>query len=183
MNGSSLLVYIDNDKLLYSKSHTFSFSGDTVDASYKTKKKLIPTDEYIWEQTNINWELADFTWGASLSLDDSDAWSENMMGWRSSSFSANGLLSLSVGFQTWDTTDYNWELFNVNWEDGAIEPNPSTTLDDLLITGSEIKFEIINNNVDVIFSGRCYVSSYELIATNEGVMFYNAEFRVTGVTY
>ena len=183
MNGSSLLVYIDNDKLLYSKSHTFSFSGDTVDASYKTKKKLIPTDEYIWEQTNINWELADFTWEAIFYDEVEKGWSESMVGWRSSNFSAEGLLQLGERGQTWDTTNYYWELFNVNWEDGAIEPNPTSTLDNLIITREEVRFDIVDSNTDVIFSGRCYVSGYELAADNEGAMFYNADFKVTGVVY
>ena len=106
-----------------------------------------------------------------------------MVGWRSSNFSAEGLLQLGERGQTWDTTNYYWELFNVNCEDGSIEPNPTSTLDNLIITREEVRFDIVDSNTDVIFSGRCYVSGYELAADNEGAMFYNADFKVTGVVY
>ena len=181
MNGSSLLLYIDDDRLLLSKSHSFSFNGDVVDISTKIPKTSIVGESYYWESANLNWEVSDFNWDSIIYNSSESGWSESMFGFRSSQFSAEGLLSLEKVYQTWDTTDYYWELFNVDWEDGAITPNPSTTLDDLVITGEEVKFEVLDINMDSVFVGRCKVSSYELVANNEGAMFYNADFSVTGV--
>ena len=182
VNGTSFALYIDNDKLLFSKSHSLEFSGDAVDASYKIPEETIFDESYYWESADLNWESAATKWDGALRLSGVSAWKEVMMGYRSGNFSAEGLLFLDRDRQTWDTTDYYWQLFNVDWEDGAITPNPSTTLDDLLISGEKVKFEIINNSSDVIFSGNCRVNNYELVANNEGVMFYNAEFSITGVT-
>ena len=181
MNGSSLLLYIDDDRLLFSKSHSFSFNGDMVDISTKVPPTAIIGESYYWEAADLNWEVADFNWDSIVYDPSESGWSEYMVGYRSSTFSSEGLLSLEKVFQTWDTTDYYWELFNVDWEDGAIEPNPSTTLDDLIIRGEEVKFQILDENMNSVFVGRCKVSSYELVANNEGAMFYNADFSVTGV--
>ena len=181
-NGTSFALYIDNDKLLLSKSHSLEFNGDTVDASFKIPEETIYGQSPYWEASNIDWNDANFNWDSSLRLSGISAWKDVMMGYRSGNFSAEGLLFLDQDRQTWDTTDYYWELFNVDWDDGAITPNPSTTLDDLLISGQKVKFELINNSSDVIFSGKCVVNNYELVANNEGVMFYNAEFSIAGVT-
>ena len=179
VNGTSFALYIDNDKLLFSKSHSLEFNGDTVDASYKIPEETVFGESYYWESANVNWNSATVDWDENLGLSGVSAWKEVMMGYRSGNFSAEGLLFLDQDRQTWDTTDYYWELFNVDWEDGAIEPNPSTTLDDLIITGEKIKFEILDVNLNSVFVGVCYLSSYELVANNEGAMFYNADFNVT----
>jgi len=181
MNGSSLLLYIDDDRLLFSKSHSFSFDGDMVDVSTKVPTASIVGESYYWETANLNWEVADLYWDDIIYDSSLSGWSESMVGYRSSKFSAEGLLSLNKVFQSWDTTDYYWQLFDVNWEDGAIDPNPSTSLDDLIITGEEVKFQILDINMNSVFVGRCKVSSYELVANNEGAMFFNADFSVTGV--
>jgi len=179
MNGSSLLLYIDNDKLLYSKSHSFSFNGSELDISTKLSDISAIEESYYWESANFNWEQLDETWEGIARSQSVTGWKEHMIGSRSASFSSEGLFQISTTSQTWNTTDYYWELFNVDWEDGAIEPNPSTTLDDLIITGEKIKFEILDVNLNSVFVGVCYVSSYELVANNEGAMFYNADFNVT----
>tara|TARA_B110000977_G_C11069547_1_gene489088 strand:- start:1478 stop:2035 length:558 start_codon:yes stop_codon:yes gene_type:complete len=182
LNGTSFALYIDNDKLLFSKSHSIEFNADAVDASYKIPEETIFGDSYYWESADLNWESADLKWDDSLGLSGVSGWKEIMMGFRSGNFSSEGLLLLDRDRQTWDTTDYYWELFNVDWEDGAIEPNPSITLDDLLISGEKVKFELITDSNYVVFSGNCRVNNYELVANNEGVMFYNADFSITGVT-
>ena len=179
MNGTNLLLYIDNDKLLYSKSHSFSFSANTIDISTKLSDISSIGESYLWESANFNWEQLDETWEAITRDASLKGWSESMSGYRSANFSSEGLYVIDIASQTWDTTDYFWQLFNVNWEDGAIEPNPTTTLDDLVITGEEVKFEILDNNLNSVFVGRCYVANYELVADNEGAMFYNADFSVT----
>ncbi len=181
LNGTSFALYIDNDKLLFSKSHSIEFNADVVDASYKIPEETIFGDSYYWESADLNWESADLKWDDSLGLSGVSGWKEIMMGFRSGNFSSEGLLLLDRDRQTWDTTDYYWELFNVDWEDGAIDPNPSTSLDDLIITGEEVKFQILDINMNSVFVGRCKVSSYELVANNEGAMFFNADFSVTGV--
>jgi hypothetical protein len=104
------------------------------------------------------------------------------MGYKSGSFSVEGLLTFDRSTQFWNTTDYFWELFNVDWEDGAIEPNPSATLDELLITREKVRFDIISNSNYTLFSGMCRVNNYSLNANNEGAMFYNADFTITGVS-
>jgi|TARA_R110002153_G_scaffold52187_3_gene146430 hypothetical protein len=183
MNGSGLLLYIDNDKLLYSKSHSFSFSGSELDISTKLSDISEIGESYYWESANLNWESFNTTWDEVVYDASITGWKEYMVGSRSASFSAEGLFQIGTKFQTWDTTDYYWELFNIDWEDGAIEPNPSINLDDLIITGAKIKFEILDVNMNSVFVGTCYVSSYELVANNEGAIFYNADFNVTsGVT-
>jgi len=179
MNGSSLLLYIDNDKLLYSKSHSFSFSGDTIDISTKLSDISAIEESYYWESANFNWEQLDETWEGITRSQSVTGWSESMPSFRSANFSSEGLYVVDGITQTWDTTDYYWELFNVDWEDGAIKPNPTTTLDNLVITGEEVKFEILDSNLNSVFVGRCYVANYELVADNEGAMFYNADFSVT----
>ena len=148
LNGTSFALYIDNDKLLFSKSHSIEFNADAVDASYKIPEETIFGDSYYWESADLNWESADLKWDDSLGLSGVSGWKEIMMGFRSGNFSSEGLLLLDRDRQTWDTTDYYWELFNVDWEDG----------------------------------GNCRVNNYELVANNEGVMFYNADFSITGVT-
>ena len=179
MNGSSLLLYIDNDKLLYSKSHSFSFNGNELDVSTKLSNIARIEESYDWESANFNWEQLDETWEGIFRSESVTGWKEHMIGYRSASFSSEGLFQIGGTFQDWSTTNYNWELFNVEWEDGAIEPNPSITLDDLVITGAKIKFEILDKNLNIVFVGMCYVSNYELVANNEGAMFYNANFNIT----
>ena len=41
LNGTSFALYIDNDKLLFSKSHSIEFNADAVDASYKIPEETI----------------------------------------------------------------------------------------------------------------------------------------------
>jgi len=179
-NGSTFAIYIDNDQLLLSKSHTIQFNGDEVDASYKKEDQIIQGNSITWETANINWESQNLTWEDSIGTDFGH-FKEIIIGYKSANFSAEGLVVLDQILQTWDTTNYNWNLFNVNWEDGAIEPNASATLDDLIISGEEVKFEIISNNNYTIFSGRCQVNNYEMIANNDDILFYNADFTITGL--
>ena len=181
LNGTLFVLYIDNDKLLLSKSHSIGFSGNAVDASYKVPSERIVGDGYYWESADLNWESANLSWDDVDYITSASGWKEFIMGYKSGRFSAEGLLALNRSTQSWGTTDYYWELFNVDWEDGAIDPNPSTTLDELLITRQKVRFDIIANSSNTVFSGMCRVNNYELIANNEGAMFYNAEFTITGV--
>tara|TARA_R110000772_G_scaffold140610_1_gene249767 strand:+ start:375 stop:929 length:555 start_codon:yes stop_codon:yes gene_type:complete len=182
LNGTLFVLYIDNDKLLLSKSHSIQFSGDAVDASVKVPEVTVFGESSYWELTNEYWESAPQRWDDGLYELGVSGWKDFMMGSRSGKFSAEGLLSIDKVYQTWDTTDYYWELFNVDWEDGAITPNPSTTLDELLISGEKVRFDLIANSTNVVFSGMCRVNNYELVANNEGAMFYNAEFTITGAS-
>ena len=181
LNGTLFILYIDNDKLLLSKSHSIGFSGNAVDASYKVPSERIVGDGYYWESADLNWESANLSWDDVDYITSASGWKEFMMGYKSGSFSVEGLLALDRSTQFWNTTDYYWELFNVDWEDGAIEPNPSVTLDELLITREKVRFDILTNSNYTLFSGMCRVNNYSLVANNEGAMFYNAEFTITGV--
>ena len=46
---------------------------------------------------------------------------------------------------------------------------------------AKLKFDLISDGV-AYFSGYCYVNQYEVIANNEDVLSYNADFNITGVT-
>jgi predicted secreted protein len=157
MNGTNLLLYIDNDKLLYSKSHSFSFNADAVDVSVKQSDIIGSGESINWEDANFNWENADDKWKEVLKDIGVTGWTENMYGYRSSNFSAEGLYVIGANFET-DVT---------------------TRLDNFIITGQILSFQILDNNLTSIFSGNCYMSSYELVADNEGAMFYNVDFSVT----
>ena len=114
VNGTSFALYIDNDKLLFSKSHSLEFNGDTVDASYKIPEETVFGESYYWESADVNWNSATVDWDEDLGLSGVSSWKEVMMGYRSGNFSAEGLFLLDRSIQTWDTTDYYWQLFNVD---------------------------------------------------------------------
>ena len=79
-NGTSFALYIDNDKLLLSKSHSLEFNGDAVDASFKIPEETIYGQSPYWEASNIDWNDANFNWDSSLRLSGISAWKEVMMG-------------------------------------------------------------------------------------------------------
>ena len=157
MNGTNILLHIDNDKLLYSKSHNFSFNSDAVDVSVKQSDIIGSSESLNWEDANFNWEDADVKWKEVIKNVGVTGWTESMYGFRSANFSAEGLYVIGANFET-DVT---------------------TRLDNFIVTGQILSFEILDNNLTSIFSGHCYMSNYELVADNEGAMFYNADFSVT----
>jgi|TARA_R110000796_G_scaffold79947_1_gene177145 hypothetical protein len=183
LNGSLFVLYLDNDQLLLSKSNNISFNGETNDISTKIPIIISFDNSSYWESTNINWESADFTWDQTLYQTSHSGWKEVMMGMRSGSFSAEGLLEVrsSADGLFWQQMDYNWNSYEVNWDDAPKIASVSSVLDQYLIQGTKLKFDLMSDGI-AYFSGDCYVNQYEVVANNEDVVSYNADFNITGVT-
>ena len=77
--------------------------------------------------------------------------------------------------------DYNWNSYEVNWDDAPKIASVSSVLDQYLIQGTKLKFDLMSDGI-AYFSGDCYVNQYEVVANNEDVVSYNADFNITGVT-
>tara|TARA_R110000787_G_scaffold230062_1_gene337570 strand:- start:312 stop:863 length:552 start_codon:yes stop_codon:yes gene_type:complete len=181
LNGSLFVLYLDDDQLLLSKSNNISFSGETHDISTKIPIIVSSDTSYYWESANTNWESSNFTWDQTLYQTAHSGWRDIMMGIRSGSFSADGLLEIKSEGLFWEETNHYWDSYNINWENAPKIESVSSVLDQYLIERTKLKFDLVSDGV-AYFSGYCYINQYEVIANNEDVLSYNADFNITGVT-
>ena len=180
------------EKLLLSKQHTINFEADAVDASVKRPSTKTYPNALVWNTTYSKWNEESKVWnyrGVEVGVGGGD--SEIMMGFRSSTFSANGLTQLVVNEtdpNNWENQDVEWDSANFNWD---VDPDPSGTyefsvnaeLANYVINRTELYFSLVWEDPQLFentyYTGRCYISNYERVANSEDSFHFNADFKVT----